>query len=385
MKQYFLIAALVCAAPIFNTHAQGKQDYLQIVFTSDIHYGIFRKQFEGEDSVPSYKVNAAMVARINTLPGVILPEDDGVASNSRVGAIDYLAITGDIANREQVPYQSATASWQQFQQCYMKGLTITNAKGAKTPLLLTSGNHDGSDAVGYYKTMNPATDPAAMTGIYNLMMHPPKPKTAKDFNYYKDKINYSKDISGIHFMFVELWPDSTNRIWMEKDLRNVSAATPVIIFTHVPPQGDGRLFFNPKPPYTINAKDQFENLLSEHLKDKISKNEKGKISDIIEQRAFVAFLKKHPNIKAYFHGHENSNEFYTYKGPDKDISLPVFRVDSPMKGKFSSKDETQLSFQLITIDTKNKKMTVRECLWNKHADKASMKVHWGDHTTISLK
>ena len=31
--------------------------------------------------------------------------------------------------------------------------------------------------------------------------------------------------------------------------------------------------------------------------------------------------------------------------------MPVFRVDSPMKGNASSKDEKLLSFQVVSIDT----------------------------------
>lgn len=44
-------------------------------------------------------------------------------------------------------------------------------------------------------------------------------------------------------------------------------------------------------------------------------------------------------IKAYFHGDKNYNEFYTWNGVNGTIDLPVFRVDSPMKGEYSSADE----------------------------------------------
>jgi len=55
-----------------------------------------------------------------------------------------------------------------------------------------------------------------------------------------------------------------------------------------------------------------------------------------------------------------------------------------MKGKYSSKDETKLSFQLITIDPVSKTLTVRQCLWNTdptHPDKPPV---WGDSSTIQL-
>src|SRR5450432_2673761 len=70
------------------------------------------------------------------------------------------------------------------------------------------------------------------------------------------------------------------------------------------------------------------------------------------QRELAAFVKAHPNIKAYFHGHNNGNEFYDWRGVDSDVTLPTFRVDSPMKGAVSGNDETKLSFQLVSIDTR---------------------------------
>jgi len=101
------------------------------------------------------------------------------------------------------------------------------------------------------------------------------------------------------------------------------------------------------------------------------------------QRGFVAMLKRHKNIVAYFHGNDNRNQFYTYPGPDNDVSLNVFRVDSPMKGSVSGKDAadgigdpSKLSFQVVTIDSAAKNMTVREYLWNTKT--------WGASRTVSL-
>ena len=96
-------------------------------------------------------------------------------------------------------------------------------------------------------------------------------------------------------------------------------------------------------------------------------------------------MKAHANIKAYFHGNSNWSEFYTYHGPDNDVNLPVFRVDSPMKGKYSAKDETKLSFMLISIDPENRILTARECLWNTDPLNPTQKVVFGNSTTISLK
>jgi len=56
-----------------------------------------------------------------------------------------------------------------------------------------------------------------------------------------------------------------------------------------------------------------------------------------------------------------------------------------MKGEYSAKDETLLSFQLISLDAKNQQLTVRECLWNTQPLNAESKVVFGKSATISLK
>ncbi|GGB25399.1 metallophosphoesterase family protein [Puia dinghuensis] len=378
---YFLIF-LACG---FTAVAQDST--IQIVFTSDIHYGITRVAFDGASKVPSHVVNVRMIAAMNTLPGLRLPADQGVRAGEVVGPIDYLMITGDIANREEPPAQSAAASWNQFNQDYDQGLTLKDHRGRPLEYLLVPGNHDLSDAIGFYRKMTPRTDPTSMVGIYNRMMHPAVAKTNATWHFPADKINYSREIGGIHFMFITIWPDSANRIWMEKDLSTVDAHVPVVIVAHDPPDGDAAHFRNPNGAHDINRHDRFEGLLEETSKDvqePMGKEDGKPTNDAFEQRGFVAFLKAHPNIKAYFHGHNNWNQFYTYSGPDHDVHLRTFRADSPMKGKFSSKDETKLSFQLITIDPRSKTLTVRECLWNtdpQHPGKAPV---WGESFTMGL-
>lgn len=421
---------LLCFLIIMSINGQARSmptdtvsPIIQFVYTSDAHYGITRHQFDSDSNVDARIVNARMIAKINSLPAMTLPMDQGVNAGLPVGAIDYFIQSGDIANREEIPIQSATVSWAQFRDGYIQGMTLKDKSGKPATLLIVPGNHDVSDAIGFYKKMQPPTDPASMIGIYNLMMHPAIPKTSTDFHYPADKINYSRDIGGIHFLFLTIWPDSANRRWMEMDLQKVNAGTPVIIVAHDPPEGDAAHFINPNGAHDINPKDRFENLLEEWSKDKQDKQaspadasvspnpatrpapkqasqvlntqpapvakdmpapDAKPQNDRIEQLGFVAFLKAHPNIKAYFHGHNNWNQFYTYTGPDNDIALPVFRVDSPMKGKYSSKDETKLSFQLISIDTASKTMTVRECLWNATPAHPENAVSWGESITISL-
>jgi len=359
---------------------------VQFVYTSDLHYGITRT-FQGKPDIESTTVNKAMISRMNTLSTVTFPNDGGVNADKKVGSIDYFIITGDITNRQQTGIQSATVSWAQFTADYMnEGVTLRNSNNHKVTFLLACGNHDVSNAIGYPKPMSPLTDATSMVNIYNMMFSPTTPKTNETYNYSTDKINYTRDIAGVHFMFVTMWPDSTNRIWMEKDLATVNTETPVIILTHDEPDCESKHFTNPNGNHDINSIDKFENLLEEKLKDGLST----KAPTIIEQRALVSFLKAHRNIKAYFHGNTNSNEFYTYKGPDKDISLPVFRVDSPMKGGISGieakdgkGDESKLSFQVISLNAATKKLTVRECLWNTTGEASP--IVWGAGSTISLK
>jgi hypothetical protein len=121
---------------------------IQLILVSDVHYGISRKHFRHADSVASTIVNKAMIAAINRLPMETLPGDSGIAANRRVGAIDALLVTGDIANREEKNIQPAAASWTQFLDDYA-GLTTKGRNGQPSEIWLTPGNHDVSNALGY--------------------------------------------------------------------------------------------------------------------------------------------------------------------------------------------------------------------------------------------
>ena len=354
---------------------------INIIFTSDAHYAISRKAFRGDSNVDSHLVNKVMIAQMNALPQLTFPSDSGINAGKQINAIDYFVEGGDIATRMEIPNQSAAASWSQFVGDYINGVTLKGHTNKPVQFFIVPGNHDISNAIGYYKPMKPLQDPSSMVGIYNMMLKPAKPMTNEAYNYANDKINYSKNIQGIHFMFITLWADSAERIWMERDLKSVPKTMPVIIFCHDQPTCEAKHFTNPIPPHNMTMQNKFENLTAEYYKE--GPTETG--STDIEQRGFVKFLKAHPNIRAYFHGNSNYNEFYTYKGPDNDVALPIFRVDSPIKGKYSAKDETKLSFQLISIDPKTKEITVRECLWNTQPADASAKVIFGSHKTISLQ
>ncbi|MDP9081062.1 MAG: metallophosphoesterase [Bacteroidota bacterium] len=368
----------------FHTNGQAKQPQLiNMVFSSDAHFGLKKDKFRGDTNVNANLVNAAMISQMNAIPSLSLPADGGIGAGQQVGSVDYVIQTGDICNRMEPPVQSAAASWAQFETVYINGIKLTGHNGLPAKLLLAPGNHDISNAIGYTKLMVPATDPTSMVNIYNLMLKPKQPLTNENFDYTKDKTNYSVNVKGIHMMFITLWPDSAERIWMDKDLDTVKQKTPVIIFTHDQPTCEASHFTNPVPPHTINHVNKLQNLLTEEYKEgTVAAKEEDATN--IEQRGFVKFLKKHPNIKAYFHGNSNWNEFYTYTGPDNDVKLNIFRVDSPMKGKYSAKDETKLSFQLISLDPEKQIITVRECLWNAHPENPNNKTLIGSSCTVSL-
>ncbi len=360
----------------------------QFVYTSDSHYGITREAFRGKKNVNAREVNAALVAQINSLPKLKTPCDEGVKACTEIGGIDFLINSGDMANRMTKDakgpggVQSAAASWKDFASDYLQKLTITDAEGKPSRVYLLPGNHDVSNAIGHVKPMVLARDATSMAEIYNRMLQPATPRTAETYNYATDKVNYSKDINGVHFAFINMWPDSQMRAWLEDDLKNVPETTPVIIVTHDQPDIVAKHLTNPNGKHDLNAKDKFQNLLNDQL---TTPDAQGKLTTKAiptnEHRAFARFLKAHRNIVAYFHGDENFNEYYVWKGPDNDIRLNIFRVDSPMKGNISEKDESKLSFQFVAVDPAARKMTVREYLWNA-VDKARA---WGEAITVSLE
>lgn len=383
--KYLFIAAIflsACTKKNDNQVTTPEVTSYQFVFTSDSHYGLTRPNFQGATNVDAHVVNAAMVAQMNTLPTLTLPDDGGVNAGKKIGFVDYIFHGGDVANRMETSasVQLASKSWDQFNTDFLQNLTLKNSSGSKAELFLVPGNHDVSNTIGYYATMSPLTDATSLTNIYNLMMKPTVQKTPATLNYSTDRVNYSKNLAGIHFCFIQMWPDSTVRIWLNKDLQNVAATTPVIIVAHDQPAVVSNHFTNPNGNFSINNTDKFDNVLDEHFKD-------GKTvtpTALIEQRAFAAFLKAHTNIKAYFHGHVHQSQFYTYTGPDNDLSLPTVGADSPMKGLQSLADETKLTFQFGAIDTKTKTMTIRECYWDSTPSAPSTPIKWGNTFTIKL-
>jgi hypothetical protein len=376
------VAVVWILAAVF-AGAQAHQ--IQFVFVSDTHYGITRSHFRGASNVDAHVVNQALVASINVLPTLTFAVDGGVNAGQRVGPVDFVAVGGDIANRmesaTQGQIQRAAVSWGQFTADYLDSLTLKDKGGHRPPVYVVPGNHDVSNAIGFYQPMVPLIDKTAMVQIFNRMMAPPTLRTPAGYDYSRDKVWTTRDVGGVHFVFVTVWPDTPTREWLATDLGHVSASTPVVLFTHDQPDAEAKHFTNPNGSHDINARDRFENLLADRFAD-------GPTIDspsLIEQGGLEAFFHEHPNITAYFHGNSNWNQFYEWTGPHHTANLHVFRVDSPMKGAVSSKDETKLSFQIATIDTVSQKMTVRECLWNADPGRTGPTVIWGNTLTVTLR
>ena len=372
------IAATMLLTLFFSSvwHMEASAEVIQIVYTSDQHYGITRKAFRGEKQVSAIKVNAALVESINKLPGLVLPPDGGVMSGKSVGWIDYVISTGDIANRmegtrDKAP-MTATECWKVFMQQYGEGLTVKDKEGRPAELLAVPGNHDMTNAVGFFRPMYPERDDGAL----RAMLERSTGKSMDSLDPYAQRVVLSREKGGLHLMLMGIWPDAATRAWMDSEIKSIPDDQPVLLFTHMPPDLTANRLTNPNGKHDINAKDKFENLTPDI-------SSVGKITErpVREHRDLEKFLKAHPAIRAYFHGHENFNEFYNWQGPDYTISLPVFRVDSPMKGDVSAGDETELSFLLISADTDTGKMTVREVMWNTNASDLTT---WGQTRTVSL-
>ncbi len=346
---------------------------LKVVYVSDLHYGLTRT-FRGEKDVPAFRVNRVMIERINALPAEKFPNDGGVEAGAAIGGIDFIANTGDIASRMENGVQSSAVSWKQYQSDWDSLLHVTDALGHCTPVYLSPGNHDVSNAIGFHRPMKPKNDATCLAAIYNLMMHPADSVTAARYDYTTQKVRYSFTREGVHFIFAGIWPDTETRKWMEEDMKKVAVDTPVLIFAHDPAAGVMKHFRNPNGRYDINPWDKFENLLVDMPEEKSVKDK-----PVAECRKWIDFVKTHSGIKAYFHGHTNYSQFYNLKDENGKQVLPVFRVDSPMKGEISSTDESKLSLMVICIDTDQQLLTAREYLWN------NPETHWGESKTISIR
>jgi len=413
-----LVPSLGLLALALSSGAQAAAADVQFVILSDVHFGYTRKTAvpNSGSTKDAVSVNTIMAAAVNGLSAMTYPSDGGVGAGTTVGPIDLVAVTGDMANRfesaqtgapasESVnEIQDATASWGNFNSVYLTGLTLRNPANAPTPFLLSPGNHDISNAIGQQYIANgsngvsptPGSPDTSTIDDYSMrqllsIAQNVAPVTAGTYTQsyftatnsagaFTNKPNYSMDIGGIHFVSISAWPDSGNRKWIDANLAAVPLTTPVILFTHCYPDVDPKLMSPPAttspysqtvagPPTAVGAPQDYECVVS----DVIDQSEfAGGSSTQVEQVAMSTWIKTHPNIVAYFHGHTNFNEMYTYVGGGHDIKLNCFRIDSPMKGQLSasssaptsgSPDTTPdnlLSFDLATVNTTTWQMTVRE-------------------------
>jgi hypothetical protein len=236
-------------------------------------------------------------------------------------------------------------------------------------------------------------DDTAYIKIYNAMMNPATllakgAITGADYattaaNYASKRVVTSRLVNGILYVFVGMWPDSINRPLIDLEIAKAPAGTPVILFTHDQPDTETKHLTNPSIINTgnnsINATEKLENLLSDTADSASTSG-----TTINAQAALTTWLAARKNIVAYFHGNDNYNQYYVYTGqPAGTISLPIFRVDSPMKGVVTGNDAAdgkgdpnKLSFQVVSVDSNKKLLTVREYLWNLKT--------WGANSTISL-
>ena len=355
MKRLLLtLTVILLGLPM--VHAQQ----IRFVFMSDPHYGLER-EFRGREA-RAEEVNRVMAGAVAALPGERLPDDGGVGAGEAIGPLDFVVCGGDIANRMEDGVQPAAESWREFAATWL---------APDMPRVwMLAGNHDLSNAIGYVRPMTPERDATCAAEIFNRTMHPDTLRTVATFDYATDKVHYVVDVSGVRFVFAGMWPDTPTRRWLDEAL--AGSDRPCLLFTHSEPDAEAKQFINPYGDHSINATDRFENLIC----DTCSVARGG--TPRREYGQLAAFLAGHPTIVAWFHGNTNYNEFYTWEGPDHKVAVPVFRVDSSMKGEISGTDESMLSFQVVCIDVATRRMTVREYFWNRTPGE------WGASATVTL-
>lgn len=381
-------------------------DTVQFIFTSDNHFGDVTSatattKFQGTTTtVDAVIVNTQARNAMNTLPTQVAPSDYGVNAGKAFGNFDFIVNTGDFASRSvPVPASNGNTSAQSFAQwesIYVDGLTLKDNNGSPLPHLLTPGNHDISNALGGPEVMVPAYDPTAFVKIYNRMMNPAIPLTNASFDYNQHKVFYGRVFGGIHFVFLNQWLDAEMQENLAAYMATIPTTTPIVIFAHMPPEQTGGNFRDPAStgsdfPWSAGFANYFRDKM--HASNLISPATMITTATVPTKEVtdLANFLKARKNIVAWFNGHDNFNQFRTWNGENSvlitntmtQLAIPVFRTDSPMKGKDSAKDARLLSFQVISIDPAKKLMTVRECLWNR-SNTPGGAISWGVSETISL-
>ena len=295
--------------------ARGAASTIQFVFTSDAHYGLAHAAFRGA-------IECQRARCVNRRAG------GGDQPRRRRSTSSSRAATSPTARkRPGRPDSERRRLVVSVCADYFDGLTVNDADGRRAAALVVPGNHEASNAVGFYKPMTPPIDKTSMVEIYNRMMLPAAPKTAASYTTPATACCI-RTRRRPALRFIRSGRTRPSRRWLEHDLARVDRSTPVVLFVHDQPEAHAKHFTNPNAPHDINATDKFENLLADTSPtDRRSSRRRSPSS------ATSSVPRTHRNITAYFHGNSNWNEFYEWTGPSQTLGLHMFRVDSPMKGQ----------------------------------------------------
>ena len=325
-SNHLSLLGTMCAVGFGSTLAAAD---VQFVALSDVHFGYIRTYpltISATATQDSKVINTAMIGTVNALSALTIPADGGVGAGAAVGEVDFVAVTGDLANRFQTDtaatatlplnqnaVQNSTASYADFTNIVLNGVTLKNKAGVAAKFLLSPGNHDVSNAIGNVKipgsvaTGAPASpnrvDAGSMKALYKVAKGIDFVGTydLTAFEYTNssgaavNKPNYSMDVGGIHMISLTIWPDDSNRKWIDADLLSVPLTTPVMLFMHDYPDVDSKHLKSRAAGNPINA--TFEACATAIVD--VSESADGiaaATTTNVEQRAFVTWLKTHKNI-----------------------------------------------------------------------------------------
>ena len=300
----FLCAAILAFAP-----ASARAREAHFVFTADQHYGMSRPAFRGCTDVSADTVNAAMVEAINSLVDAVFPLDGGVMAGKAVGGAEYVISAGDIASKltgaGTGPALTASQCWELFKRQYCGGVALKNSGGRKAEILAIPGNHEISTALGRYPPAFPLPDAGAMVGMFNRAHN--ASLRPEEYDFAAHKVTMARDLAGVRLLLVQLWPDEEARAYIAREIAASPADTPIILVCHFPPGVSA--VYRESPERKFGAVP--ENTCGTVPADAAGQARIVELSRE-ERRAFAGFIKQHPSIVAYFHGHHHNNHSWVF-------------------------------------------------------------------------